>query len=64
MKPQPNCTANHSYYVAEVVGVEKEGKVYVLAICTACGDARCADFKVAEPNSNIRLLKEEKQTGE
>jgi hypothetical protein len=56
-----DCMAAHSYFVAEVVGVEAEGKVYMLYLCTSCGDAHCREFTVAKPGASLRLMKEEKQ---
>ena len=59
-----SCTGEHRYFVCEVIGVESEGKVFLLALCTACGDAFCKEFIVASPTQAIRLMKEEKQTKE
>lgn len=58
-----DCTADHAFFVAEVIGVPEEGKVYLIYVCTACGDARMKDFRVSEPGKQIRLLLEEKQKG-
>jgi hypothetical protein len=59
-----DCSGNHTFFVAEVIGVESEGKVYLLYLCTSCGDSFCKDFKVATPGVPIRLIREEKQKGE
>lgn len=56
----PNCTLDHSFYVADVVGVEAEGKVFLLYLCTRCGDAYCKEFKVGNPGNPLRLMREEK----
>ena len=59
------CTGEHRYYVAEVVGAETEGKVFVIIVCTMCGEFRTHAVTVTEKGSPIRLLKEEKKiTGE
>lgn len=50
----------HHYFVAEVIGVESEGMVYVLIVCTSCGDSQARAHKVAVPGSSLRLLIEEK----
>ena len=39
-----DCAGNHRIYVAETIGVEAEGKVYVVLVCTACGDASLKSF--------------------
>jgi hypothetical protein len=54
------CTADHSYFVCEVVGVETEGKVFLIYLCTRCGDAVCRPFAVSTPGNAIRLMREEK----
>jgi hypothetical protein len=58
------CVGNHTFFVAEVIGVEAEGKVYLLYLCTSCGESICKEFKVANPGSPVRLMREEKQKGE
>lgn len=66
MKATPrDCSADHTFFVAEVIGVEAEGKVHLLYLCTSCGEAYCKEFKVASnPGSALRLMREEKQKGE
>lgn len=51
----------HRYWVAEVVGVEAEGRVTVILACTDCGDVKFVSEKVCEPFSGLRLTQEEKQ---
>jgi hypothetical protein len=60
MAAPPLCGSHH-YFVCEVIGVPKEGKVHLLYLCTDCGDSHCKEFVVAAKDSEIRLLKEEKQ---
>ncbi len=57
-----DCTGNHHFFVAETVGVESEGMVYVVIVCTACGESRAQGHKVAASGSPIRLLLEEKNS--
>jgi len=57
---EPECQGTHHFYIAEVVGVEAEGKVFVLLVCTACGGVICKDFTVSKGIGPLRLLREEK----
>ncbi len=52
----------HHFFVAECVGVESEGMIYVLIVCTSCGESLAKAHKVAQPGSPLRLLLEEKKT--
>lgn len=54
------CDGGHRYFVAEVIAVEGEGKAFLLALCTSCGNAFAREFKVSEGRSPVRLLLEEK----
>lgn len=60
MKSKEFCSNDHSYFVADVVGVEAEGKVYLIYLCTGCGEAVSKEFKVATPGSEVRLMREER----
>jgi hypothetical protein len=60
----PDMGQLHRYFVAETVGVETEGKVFVLVVCTACGDGQAKEFKLTTKAVPLRLLLEEKQTKE
>lgn len=55
------CSREHSYFVAEVVGIQAEGKVHLVYLCTGCGDAVCKTFSVASPGMDMRMLREEKR---
>ena len=46
----------HRYFVADVVLVPSEGKIVLLALCTACGDFKSYDKTVAAPNSALDSL--------
>ena len=50
----------HHFFVADVVAVPTEGMVYVLIVCTSCGESLAKSHKVAEPGAPITLLIEEK----
>ena len=54
----------HRFFVADVVAVPSEGMVYVLIICTSCGESQARPHKVAEPGTPIKLLLEEKKKKE
>jgi hypothetical protein len=56
-----NCSGDHRYYVAEVVAVEADGKVFVLTLCLQCGDFKSHSQEVSDGCSPIRLLLEEKR---
>ena len=51
----------HHYFVSEVIGVEAEGMVYILIVCTDCGESQAKAHKVSAPEKRIRLLLEEKK---
>lgn len=55
---------NHNYFIAEAVGVEAEGKVFVLALCRSCGDFLSRDVTVSQKGATLRLLREEKTNKE
>lgn len=55
------CFGEHRLFVPEVIGVEAEGKVIVITVCTACGDVQFTDYQVANPGSSLRLLREERE---
>lgn len=59
MNEAETCNGQHRFYVAEVIGVESEGKVYLLTLCTSCGAAFCKEFQVSKTPGKIRLLLEE-----
>ncbi len=57
-----DCPGNHHFFVAETVGVESEGMIYVVIVCTACGESQAKGHQVAKPGSLLRLLQEEKNS--
>ena len=48
-----DCRGTHHYFVAETGTVEQEGKVVCVIICTACGESKLIEYKVA---GDIKLL--------
>lgn len=46
--------------MAEVIGIEAEGKIVVVKVCTQCGEDYFTEHKVSEPGLPLRLLREEK----
>jgi hypothetical protein len=56
-----NCTGEHRFYVAEVCGVESEGKLFVIIVCTSCGEFRTHELAVSTKGSLMRLLKQEEK---
>lgn len=45
----------HRYFVADVAVIPEEGKVVVLALCTACGAPIENPHIVAKPYSNFTI---------
>lgn len=56
------CTGEHRYFCAEVIAVEATGRVYVLAMCTLCGETFSKEFKVSGGATPLRMLKSEQKT--
>lgn len=52
------CGGGHRFFVASVVGVEQEGKVVLIAMCTGCGETFSETFAVS--SGETPLLIEEK----
>jgi hypothetical protein len=53
------CSGPHRYFIAETVGVESEGTVSVIAVCTDCGDCIFHKFQVAGADKNLTLARNE-----
>ena len=54
------CTGEHRMFVAEVIGIEAEGKVVVITVCTQCGVVNFDEKQVSGSGAPLRMLKEEK----
>lgn len=61
MPKSEECFGQHRFFVAEVVANQSEGKAFVLAICTACGELKAHETVVGHPGDSIRLMLEEKK---
>jgi len=57
-----NCKGGHRFFCAETIGIEPEGKVVVLALCTSCGEFISKEFQVSRPFSGLRLASDEEKT--
>lgn len=55
-----SCTGEHHIFVPEVVGVESEGKIVVVTVCTSCDRVNFHEHQVSSVGAPLRLLKEEK----
>lgn len=51
----------HSYFVAEAVGDQREGKVTVIAVCTKCGQFINHTVQVSGGGSPLILRSETKR---
>lgn len=47
------CSGEHHYFVAQ--DASYQGKVFILLVCTACGDARKVEFEVAPPDVQVAV---------
>jgi len=48
-----DCQGQHRYFALEPVGIEAEGKVLVILVCTACGKIRLHVVQVTTGASRI-----------
>lgn len=49
------CSGAHRFFVAEVVGVEAEGTIHLIALCTDCGETIHKSFAVSQKAASITL---------
>lgn len=49
------CLGEHHFFVAETGVVEAEGKVCVVIVCTACGESKLIEHRVA---GNVHIQKQ------
>ena len=49
------CSGGHRYFVATDGAVEQTGMVFVIAICTACGEAKKFEFRVSDGQCGLSL---------
>lgn len=48
-----NCSGEHRFYVSEVRGLSTDKEVWVILVCTACGEVRRAIIPL-DPNKPIK----------
>ncbi len=56
---QDKCGGQHHFYVAQVIGIESEGRVVTITVCTSCGEFRHDELTVSKEGSPLRLLIDE-----
>ena len=54
------CEGTHRYFVATSCGVEKEGVVVVVALCTGCGHVVNTKVQVSSGGKPLLLTSDEK----
>lgn len=60
-----SCDPNyHRYFVADVVLIPAEGKVVLLALCTACADFKAHEKVVSAPHTPLDSLNTQKKNKE
>lgn len=64
MEQPKKCSGNHYIYVAEVVYVQKDGKLFVVNVCRACGEVTFHEKSIAQPGTPALLLKEKEKENE
>lgn len=50
----------HRFFCVETGAVIAEGKVFVISVCTSCGEGNFQAFSVASPNQEIALKSDNK----
>lgn len=55
------CNKGHYIYVAEVIYVQKDGKLHVVNVCRACGGVSYHEKQITDPGTAAVLLKEKKE---
>ena len=58
------CGGGHYIYVAEVVYVQKDGKLFVVNVCRACGQVSFHERQLATPGTSALLLKQKEKGNE
>jgi hypothetical protein len=58
------CGGGHYIYVAEVVYIQKDAKLFVVNVCRACGQVSFHEKQLATPGSPALLLKEKGKENE
>jgi hypothetical protein len=60
-EPMAKCTGSHYIYVAEVVYVPKDGTLYVVNVCRACGQVTFNAKQITTPGTPVFLNKEKEK---
>jgi hypothetical protein len=58
------CGGGHYIYVAEVVYIQKDGRLFVVNVCRACGNVSFHEKQLATPGTPALLLKEKEKQNE
>lgn len=59
--PYETCGGKHQIYVAEVVYVQSEGKLWVVTVCRDCDNVNFHEKQIAKPHIPATLMKNEKE---
>lgn len=52
------CDGKHAFYIAEVIYVQKDGKVHVVNVCRSCGIVAFHEKQISSPGAHAEFLKE------
>jgi hypothetical protein len=55
------CEGKHSVYVAEVVYIQKDGVLWVINVCKACGVVSFHPKQIASPTAPAEFLKDKEK---
>lgn len=55
------CAGRHLIYVAEVVYVQKDGKIHLINVCRSCGEVFFHEKQIATPGASAVLIKEKEK---
>lgn len=58
------CGGGHYIYVAEVVYIQKDGRLFVVNVCRACGQVTFHERQLATPGTSAQLLKGKEKANE
>lgn len=64
MNSDYKCSKGHFIYVAEVIYIQKDGKLHVVNVCRACGGVAFHEKQITSPGTPAILLKNEEKENE
>lgn len=64
MQDTKTCGGKHYIYVAEVIYIQKDGKLHVVNVCRACGNVAFHEKEIASPGTPAILLQEKEKKNE